>query len=122
MENDMRRNSPGLIMRLVVNTLSVFATAWLLKGIHVEDFKAALIVAIVLAILNVTLKPFLIIITLPLTIFTLGFFLLVINAIVVLLAQNWIDGFYVDGWLWAILFSLIMSFINSVLYKLGGND
>ena len=56
-----------------------------------------LVVAIVLALLNVTLKPFLIIITLPFTIVTLGLFLLVINAAVIMLAQDWIDGFYVDS-------------------------
>ena len=105
----------------MVNTLSVFATAWLLPGIHVEDFMSALVVAIVLAILNVTLKPFLIIITLPFTIVTLGLFLLVINAAVIMLAQNWIDGFTVTSWLWALVFSFVMSFINSVLYKLGSN-
>lgn len=107
------------VLRLMVNTLSVFATAWLLPGIEIADFMSALVVAIVLAILNVTLKPFLIIITLPFTIVTLGLFLLVINAGVILLAQNWVDGFKVDGWLWALAFSFVMSFINSVLYKLG---
>lgn len=111
----------SLLLRLMVNTLSVFATAWLLPGIHIEDFVSALVVAIVLAILNVTLKPFLIIITLPFTIVTLGLFLLVINAAVIMLAQNWIDGFTVTSWLWALVFSFVMSFINSVLYRLGSN-
>ncbi len=111
----------SLLLRLMVNTLSVFATAWLLPGIHVADFVSALVVAIVLAILNVTLKPFLIIITLPFTIVTLGLFLLVINAAVIMLAQNWIDGFTVTSWFWALLFSFVMSFINSILYKLGNN-
>ena len=112
----------SLLLRLMVNTLSVFATALLLPKIHIEDFKSALVVAIVLSLLNVTLKPFLIIITLPFTIVTLGLFLLVINAAVIMLAQDWIDGFYVDSWLWAIGFSFVMSFINSILYKLGGNN
>jgi putative membrane protein len=111
----------SLIVRLMVNTLSVFATAWLLPGIHIEDFMSALVVAIVLAILNVTLKPFLIVITLPFTIVTLGLFLLVINAAVIMLAQNWVDGFSVSSWWWALLFSFVMSFINSILYKLGSN-
>jgi putative membrane protein len=112
----------SLLLRLMVNTLSVFATAWILPGILIEDFMSALVVAVVLALLNVTLKPFLILITLPFTIVTLGLFLLVINAAVIMLAQNWIDGFSVDGWLWAIGFSFVMSFINSILYKLGGNN
>jgi putative membrane protein len=112
----------SLLLRLMVNTLSVFATAWLLPGIVIADFMSALVVAIVLALLNVTLKPFLIIITLPFTIVTLGLFLLVINAAVIMLAQNWVDGFTVTSWLWAIVFSFVMSFINSILYKLGGND
>lgn len=111
----------SLVLRLMVNTLSVFATAWLLPGIVIADFMSALVVAIVLAILNVTLKPFLIIITLPFTIVTLGLFLLVINAAVIMLAQDWIDGFTVTSWLWALVFSFVMSFINSVLYRLGRN-
>lgn len=121
MEVKIENKKPdSIILRLVVNTLSVFIVAYILPGIHVEDFKAALIIALVLAFLNVTLKPFLILITLPITIISLGFFLLVINAVVILLAEGWISGFAVDGFWWAVLFSILISLVNSVLYSLGG--
>jgi putative membrane protein len=122
MEVKIESNQPkSILLRLVVNTLSIFATAYILPGIHVVDFYSALWVAIVLAVLNVTLKPLLILITLPFTLVTFGLFLMVINALVILLASKWVDGFSVDGFWWAILFSLLMSAINGILYNLGGS-
>ena len=122
MEVNLESKKPtSIITRLIVNTLSIFIVAYLLPGIHIADFTSALLVALLLAILNVTLKPFLIIITLPFTLLTLGFFLLVINAIVILLAQEWVNGFQVDGFWWAVLFSILLSLVNSILYSLGGN-
>jgi putative membrane protein len=72
-------------------------------------------VALVLAILNAIVKPILILLTLPLTILTLGLFLFVINAVIILLAGSFIDGFVVDGFWWALLFSLLLSIITSLL-------
>ena len=121
MEVKLEPNKPkSILLRLIVNTLSVFATAYILPGIHVVDFFSALWVAIVLAVLNVTLKPFLILITLPFTLVTFGLFLMVINALVILLAGRWVDDFSVDGFWWAILFSILMSVLNGILYNLGG--
>ena len=104
-------------MRIIITSIVVFALSYLLSGIHIDSFWAALVLAIVLAILNAIIKPLLILLTLPLTIITLGLFLFVINALIILLADNLIDGFRVDGFWWALLFSLLLSIVTSILYK-----
>lgn len=102
------------ILRLLLNGVAVVLTAYLLPGVDVIDYWTALIVAIVLAIANVIVKPVLIVLTIPITIVTLGLFLLVINAIIILLADYMVDGFTVNGFWWALLFSLILSIFNSL--------
>ncbi len=106
------------IGKLLVNTLAIVLTAELLPGIHVDDPLNALLVALLLAVLNVTLKPLLIILTIPFTIFTFGLFLLVINALMILFTEWLIEGFTVDGFWWALLFSIILTIINSILEQL----
>jgi putative membrane protein len=101
--------------RLIISAISVVITAYLLPGIHVKDLFTALVVAIVLALLNGIVKPVLIILTIPVTILTLGLFLLVINALMIMLAGNLVPGFQVDGFWWALLFSIILSLITSLL-------
>ena len=103
----------NLIVRLLVNALIVFGLAWALPGIHVDSFWTALVVAVILGLLNVFLKPLLIIFTIPVTILTLGLFLLVINAVIILLAGGLIDNFGVDNFWGALLFSVLMSVLNS---------
>ena len=103
------------LLNLLVTAVIVIITAYLLPGVHVRDFLSAIIVAFVLALLNGFLKPLLVILTIPITIFTFGLFLLVINAIIILLAGSLVTGFYVEGFWWALLFSLIMSLISYVL-------
>lgn len=106
-----------LIMRIIVTSIIAFGLSKILKGIHVDDFWAAILLAAVLAILNGILKPILIILTFPITIITFGLFLFVINAAIILLADKLMDGFNVDGFWWALLFSLLLSIVTSVLYK-----
>lgn len=103
------------IVKLLINALLVLVIAYLLPGVEVTSFWSALVVAIVLAILNVIIKPILIIITIPITIMTLGLFLLVINALIIQMADGLVRGFQVDSFWWALLFSLIMSLFNSAL-------
>lgn len=103
------------ILKLLINALLVLITAYLLPGVEVASFWSALVVAIVLAILNVIIKPLLIIITIPITVLTLGLFLLVINALIIQMADGLVSGFQVNNFWWALLFSLIMSFFNSAL-------
>ena len=105
-----------LIRVLVVAAVS-FGLAHLLGGVHVTDFWTALVFAVVLALLNMFIKPLLVLFTLPVTFITLGLFLFVINALVVLLASKFVDGFSIDNFWWALLFSIILSIITSAIDK-----
>jgi putative membrane protein len=107
-----------LLLHLQISSLAVFVAASILPGIHIDNWLTIVLVAIVLGIVNSALKPILVIISLPVTILTLGLFLLVINALLVFLTAWLIPGFAVDGWLSAILFSLIVSLVSSVLQSL----
>ena len=111
-----RSHSTGdLIRNLLISTISIFAVSYILSGIVINSFLTALIVAVVMAILNVTLKPFLVLITIPITVITFGLFLLVINVLVLYAAEWLIDGFHIAGFWWALVFSLLVSFVNSIL-------
>lgn len=103
-----------IILRLLVYTCAVLFTAWLLPGVHVENFATAVMVAIALAILNTFIRPVLVFLTIPVTIFTLGLFLLVINALIIMLIGKIVPGFIVEGFWWALLFSVILSIIASL--------
>ena len=105
----------NILLRILISAVAVLLTSYLLPGVHINNFLSALIVAVVLAILNGILKPVLIVLTIPITILTLGLFLLVINALIILIASSVISGFYVDGFWWALLFSIILSFISYLL-------
>ena len=105
----------NILLRILISAVAVLLTSYLLPGVHINSFLSALIVAVVLAILNGILKPVLIVLTIPITILTLGLFLLVINALIILIASSVISGFYVDGFWWALLFSIILSFISYLL-------
>ncbi len=103
----------NLFVKLIVNAVIVYLLAWLLPGIGVESFWSAIIVAFVLGILNIFIKPLLVLFTIPVTIITLGLFILVIDAVIILIAGSFVDGFAVNGFWWALLFSLCMSFLNA---------
>lgn len=103
----------NLIVRLLINALIIVGLAWALPGIHVESYFVAIIVAIILGLLNIFVRPLLIIFTIPATILTLGLFLFVINALIILLADYIVGGFRVDGFWWALLFSILMTILNS---------
>lgn len=112
----------NLLLKLLVSSLAVALTAWLLPGVHVESFITAIVVAGVLGLLNTFIKPLLIILTIPVTILTLGLFLIVINAFIILMTDDLVSGFSVNGFWWALLFSFILSFITSVLEGLAKQD
>ncbi|MEP3838236.1 MAG: phage holin family protein [Algibacter sp.] len=105
----------NIILKLLLNAVAVFALAHLLSGVHVDGYVTAIIVAVVLSILNLFIKPLLVIFTLPATILTLGLFLLVINGVIILLADQFINGFSVTNIWWAILFSILLSILQSLL-------
>ncbi|SIS83310.1 putative membrane protein [Zobellia uliginosa] len=111
-----------LILRILLSALAVVILSKVLPHVFVDSYTTAIIVAVVISLLNFIVKPILVLLTLPVTILTLGLFLLVINAVIILLADNLIDGFTVDGILWAILFSLLLSFLQSILFSLLKED
>ncbi|WP_228237075.1 phage holin family protein [Allomuricauda sp. M10] len=111
-----------LILRLLLNALAVVILAYVLPGVGVDSMVTAIIVAVVLSLLNFLVKPILVILTLPITILTLGLFLLVINAIIILFAAKLIDGFQVVNFWWAIIFSLLLSILQSILHSILKED
>ncbi len=96
----------------IISAFIIFILAYVLPGVSVAGYFAALGAAIVIGLANATVKPLLIVLTLPITILTLGLFLLVINALVILLAAWIVPGFDVSGFWWALLFSVILSLAN----------
>ncbi len=110
-----------IILQLILGGIAVLITGYLLPGVRVEDFFTGIVIAALIALLNITIKPILIILTIPITFLTLGLFLIVINAILILIAAWIVPGFFVDGFWWALLFGLILGLINSLLgVSLGG--
>ena len=106
----------NLIIRLLITAVSAFCLAKYLNiGVHIDDFTSALVFAIVLGVLNAILKPILSLIGLPLTVITLGLFSLVINTVVVMIAAYFVKGMTMDGFWWAMLFSIVLSVITSIL-------
>ncbi|MEO6405961.1 MAG: phage holin family protein [Ferruginibacter sp.] len=105
----------NFIIRLLITAAVAYGLSMVLTGVHIADFKTAFIFALVLALLNFIVKPLLVILTLPITILTLGIFLFIINALIIMLADKFIDGIKVDGFLWALIFSLILSVVSSVV-------
>lgn len=111
----------GFIIKVLVTAVAVYLAAYLLPGVTITDAKTTIIVALVLALLNTFIKPILIILTIPITILTLGLFLLVINALMVKWAASLVSGFHVDGWWSAFLVSLIVTVVSYILNGLLGD-
>lgn len=107
----------NFLIKILITTVNAFILANILPGIHMDTFYTAIIFAIVLGFLDAIVKPILILLTLPATILTLGLFLFVINACMVLIANHFIHSFHVDGFWHAMLFSVLLSFFNSFVIK-----
>jgi len=105
----------NFIVQLIVSALAVLISSYILPGVHIDGIVTAIIVAAVLAFLNAVIKPVMVILTIPITVVSFGLFLLIINALIIILTDKLIDGFRVDGFWWALLFSLVLSFVSSVL-------
>jgi putative membrane protein len=112
----------NFIIKLFISSIIVFALSYFLPGVHVTNIMAALWVALVLGLLNTFLKPVLVLLTIPVTLFTLGLFLLVINAIIVLICDYFIPEFQVDGFVTALFFSVLLSVSQSILNKIFISD
>lgn len=111
-----------LILKLLLTAVAVFVLAEILPGVQVAGYGSAVVVAIVLALLRLIVKPILIILTLPITIITFGVFLLFINAIIILMASYLLGSFHVSSIWWALLFSLLLAFFQAILFSLIRED
>ena len=110
------------IAQILISAFAVMFVQWLLPGVSADGFMTGIYVALALAFFNALVKPILIFLTLPATIITLGLFLLVINAVIILLADWLVSDFHVNGFWSALLFSIILSFVTSVFNGIVGKD
>lgn len=108
----------NFIIRLLITAVVAYGLSTILSGVQIADLTTAFLFAIVLAVLNAIVKPLLVLLTLPITIVTLGLWLFIINAIIILIADKFIKGIQIDGILWALLFSLLLSILSSILNAL----
>ena len=111
-----------LILRFLITAGLVMLIAHFMSGVHVADFKTSLIVALVLGLLNVFVKPILLLLTLPVTLLTLGLFLFIINAVIILICTNIVGGFTVDSFWTAIVFSVVLSILQSISNSIVGDN
>lgn len=107
-----------LLLKLLVSSLAVFFAAYILPGVQLDGYPAALIVALILGALNAFLKPMLVLLTIPVTMVTFGFFLLVINAFMIMITDSLLDRFAVKGFWSALLFSIVVSVFTAILEAL----
>ncbi|WOG29643.1 phage holin family protein [Endozoicomonas sp. 8E] len=108
----------SLILYFLINGLAVFITARILKGVEIENYASAVLVSILLAVVNTFVKPILFFLTLPITILTLGLFILILNALMLMIVNYFIDSFNVRNFGWALLMSIVLSVINAALFLL----
>lgn len=100
------------LISVLLNGALVYFASWLLSGVYVESFFIAIVTGLALGLINLFVKPIITFLTLPITIITLGLFLFVINGAMVLLVDRLVVGFSVSGWTWAIIFSVVLAFLN----------
>lgn len=103
------------ILNILLTAVAVMILSYVLPGVEVTSFWAAIFVAVVLGLLRLFVKPILIFLTFPITIITLGIFLLVINAFIIMMADYFVSGFTVQNFWWALAFSLLLSFLQAIL-------
>lgn len=110
------------ILKILLTAVAVLILSYVLPGVAVASYWSAVIVAVVLGLLRIVVKPILVILTFPITVVTLGLFLLVINAIIIMMADYFISGFAVKNFWWAVIFSLLLSLLQSILYSMVEGD
>src|SRR5579872_3768770 len=106
-----------LLVKWLLSAFIIIIAAYILPGVHVTSFASALILSLILGILNAFIKPILVILTLPITFLTLGLFVLVINAILIIVASYIVPGVYINGFFSALLFGVVLSILNTVFLK-----
>ncbi len=107
-----------ILINLLIYSVAVYATAQILPGVTLSNFSTAIVVTIILGLVNTFLKPIFLLLTLPVSIVTLGLFTFVINALMVIIVDMLIVGFEVRDFWWALVFSLVLSLVTSVLFSL----
>lgn len=107
----------GILINWIVSAMVIFIVAYVLPGVNVESFISALAVALVLGIINAFLKPILLLLTLPINLITLGLFTFILNALLILLVSMIVPGFVVNGFLWALVFGVVLSISNTFVNK-----
>ena len=105
-----------ILIHWFIAALAILISAYILPGVHVTGLLAALVLAVVLGAINAFLRPLLVILTLPISIVTLGLFALVINGLLIVLASYIVPGFAVDGFGWAFLFGIVLAIVSSILH------
>lgn len=105
-----------MIKTLLINSIVIFLGARLLDGVTIKNYWTAIGVAVVLSILNLLIRPVIVLLTLPLTVLTLGLFALVINAWILMLTDKFVDGLKIKGFGWAVLYGFFISVLNSLLF------
>jgi len=107
----------NIFINWLIMAIAVVFSAYILPGVTLSGFGAALLAALVLGLINAFIKPLLLLLTLPINILTLGLFTLVINAVVIMMASAIVPGFKVDGFWYAMLFSIVLSFVLYLINK-----
>lgn len=110
------------ILKLLITAILVVVLSKILPGVETDGYVSAILVALSISVLNFIVRPILVVLTLPVTVVTLGLFLLVINAIIIMLADWLVGGFAVNGFLYALLFSIILAIARSLLFKILEKD
>lgn len=111
----------SIIINWVIGALAIMVSAYLLSGVVVDSFITALVLAVVLGAINAFVRPVLVILSLPVTILTLGLFIFVIDAALIMLAANIVPGFAVAGFWWALIFAIVLAIVNFVVRRFTGD-
>ena len=110
------------LIHWLVIALALWVTAYILPGVHVGSYQALAIAAVVLGLVNALIRPILTILTLPITVLTLGLFYLLVNGFTFLLASKMVPEFQVDGYWWAVLGAIVVSIVSSFVGAFSGDD
>ena len=112
----------NIFLRWLINATAIIIAAYIIPGVIVSSLWTAFILALVLGLLNITLRPILLLLTLPINFITLGLFTLVINSLIILLASTIIKGFYIDGFLPALLFSIVLMLLQNLFFSMSHKE
>lgn len=111
-----------IFLNWLISAIAIVISAYLLSGVHIDDFITALILAVVLGAINGFVRPVLVVLTLPLTVVTLGFFLLILNTLLIMLAALIVPGFAINSFWWALVFGIVLTLVNAVFHKVFGKN